>query len=243
MTYDPKKIINSYKKNADREDQAEKGVSLRTEIPREFIKKYLKSDDVVLDAGGGTGINAIMMAQRCSRVTLLDITPRILRLAEKNIEEAGLSDKIDLVEGDISDLIQFQDGQFTFTVCVGDAISYVLEKRFKAMSELARVTQIGSILIIGCDSKFGFLRMKLSIGKFDEAQEIFESNETYCGMGPRTHLYTVDEMKSLLEGNGCRVMETASTPSVSNTFDTSFYYEHGMWDKLKALELEICTKP
>jgi len=30
--------------------------SLRTEIPREFIKKYLKASDVVLDAGGGMGI-------------------------------------------------------------------------------------------------------------------------------------------------------------------------------------------
>jgi ubiquinone/menaquinone biosynthesis C-methylase UbiE len=33
--------------------------------------------DVVLDVGGGTGINAIMMAQRCKKVTLVDISTRI----------------------------------------------------------------------------------------------------------------------------------------------------------------------
>ncbi|MGB6422718.1 MAG: class I SAM-dependent methyltransferase, partial [Anaerolineales bacterium] len=42
--------------------------------------------DVVLDVGGGTGINTIMMAQRCKKVTLVDISTRILELAALNIE-------------------------------------------------------------------------------------------------------------------------------------------------------------
>ena len=162
MPYNPKSVIESYEKNAEIEDESEKGTSLRVEIPREFIKKYLKASDVVLDAGGGTGVNAIMMARRCRKVTLLDITPRILQFAEKNIAEAEISDRIELVNGDITDLSQFQDGEFTFVVCVGDAISYVLERRFKAIEELVRVAQKGSILIIGCDSKLGFTRMNLA---------------------------------------------------------------------------------
>ena len=91
MSYDPQAVREAYNQSAEEEDEAEKKPSLRTEIPREFIKRYLKPSDVVLDAGGGTGINAIMMAQRCKRVTLLDITPRILELAEGNIENAGLT--------------------------------------------------------------------------------------------------------------------------------------------------------
>ena len=35
--------------------------------------------DIVLDAGGGAGINAIMMAKRCKKVTLVDIATRIKR--------------------------------------------------------------------------------------------------------------------------------------------------------------------
>jgi len=42
--------------------------------------------DVVLDVGGGTGINTIMMAQRCKKVVLVEISPRILELAALNIE-------------------------------------------------------------------------------------------------------------------------------------------------------------
>ena len=58
-----------------------------------------------------------------------------------------------------------------------------------------------------------------------------------------THLYTIDEMKSLLEENNCKVLEIASTPAFSDTFDKSIYYDKKKWEKLKKLELEHCTKP
>ena len=94
MPYSPESVVESYEKNAETEDEAEKGPSLRVEIPREFIKKYLEPPDIVLDAGGGTGINAIMMAGHCRNVTLLDITPGILLLAEQNIKGAAAEGKI-----------------------------------------------------------------------------------------------------------------------------------------------------
>jgi ubiquinone/menaquinone biosynthesis C-methylase UbiE len=217
---------------------------LRVEIPREFIKRYLKSSDVVLDAGGGTGINAILLAKRCTKVTLLDITPEMLQIAEQNIRQAGLLDKIDLMRGDIADLREFRDEQFTFVVCVGDAISYVLDRRFEALDELVRVAQDGSLLVIGCDSKFGFMRMKLAEGSLDETSSILQTSETYCGMGPRTCLYTVGETRELLSDRACRVLEVASTPTFGDTIDLELYKEDKQkWDKLKRLDLELCTRP
>jgi len=58
MTYHPDAIRDAYDGYVENEDQFEKGFSLRNDVPREFIKRYLKPDDVVLDAGGGAGINA-----------------------------------------------------------------------------------------------------------------------------------------------------------------------------------------
>jgi SAM-dependent methyltransferase len=243
MSYDPVSVVQAYERNALVEDASEKGPSLRVELPREFIKRYLNTSDLVLDAGGGTGINAILMAQQCKRVTLVDITPGILRLAEENIAEADLEGKIELVQGDITDLSRFQDGQFTFVVCVGDALSYVLDKRFQAMKELVRVAQNDSILIVGCDSKLGFVRLALAEGRLEEAQEIYRTGRSQCGMGPRTHVYTVDEMTVLLERNGCRVLEVASTPTLTDTVDATKFQERGEWERLKALELELCTRP
>lgn len=243
MSYDPDAVIAAYEQNAAVEDAAEKRGSLRTEIPRAFIRKYLKEHDVVLDAGGGTGVNAIMMAQRCRHVTLLDITPGILALARENVARSAVAGRIDLVQGDITDLSRFEDGQFSFVVCVGDAISYALDGRYRAMGELVRVAREGSILMIGCDSQLGFLRWRLSQGDLEEALAIWETAETTCGMGPRTHLYTVSEMTELIEGAGCQVLEVASTPTLSDTFDRELYAEGDRWEALKRLELALCTRP
>jgi SAM-dependent methyltransferase len=183
------------------------------------------------------------MAKISQKVTLLDITPGILELAVQNIRTSGLSERVELVEGDITDLSRFSDESFSFVVCVGDAISYVLDGRFKAIRELVRVAQKGSILVIGCDSKLGFMRMKLAQGLLEEALEIHGISECHCGMGPRTHLYTVKEMVELLEEQGCEVLEIASTPTFADTYDTSQYVGQQEWAKLKALELEMCTRP
>jgi ubiquinone/menaquinone biosynthesis C-methylase UbiE len=243
MSYDPAEVIRSYTANAEREDQAEKGRSLRTAIPREYIRRYIRPADRVLDAGGGTGVNAIMMAQGGASVTLLDITPQILELARRSIRDAGLQDRIEVVEGDICALDAFEDGRFSFVVCVGDALSYVLDRRAQAMRELVRVARRGATLVLGTDSRYGFLRLRLAQGKLAEAREILRTSETYCGMGPRSHLYTVDEMRSLLEENGCELIEVASTPSLSDTIDVAPYVESDQWEALKELELAIGSTP
>lgn len=243
MFYDPVSIVAAYEQNAQVEDASEKGLSLRVQLPREFIKKYLHPSDLVLDAGGGTGINAILMAKRCRHVTLLDITPGILKLAGENTEAAGVAGKVTLLQGDITDLCELEDGSYSFVVCVGDALSYVLDRRFQAIKELVRVARPGSILVLGCDSRLGFMRLSLALGQLDEALQIYEHGDTECGMGPRTHTYTVDEMTGLLEDNGCRVLEVASTPTVSDTLDVKQYHDPGVWDRLKELELALCTRP
>lgn len=242
VSYNPLDVIKAYEENAADEDASETEQSLRVELPREFIRKYIRTSDLVLDAGGGTGANAILMAGLCQKVTLLDLTPAILTLASKNVTAAGLSQAVDLVRGDITDLHGLDDGSFTFLLCVGDAISYVLDKRFEAMRELVRVVREGSVLIIGCDSRLGFLRLKLAQGEIDEALTIAESPESFCGMGPRTHLYTVGEMTTMLEAAGCDVVEVASTPTFADTLEADQYSAPAEWSKLKALELEMCTR-
>jgi ubiquinone/menaquinone biosynthesis C-methylase UbiE len=88
------------------------------------------------------------MAQRCRKATLLDISPRMLELAATNVQKAGLSERIHLAEGDVTNLEQFGDAGFSFVVCVGGSLSYVLEKAPRAIQELVRVARKQSILIV-----------------------------------------------------------------------------------------------
>ena len=60
MPYTPKEVIAAYTENAEEENETEDELSLRTAIPREFIRKYIASADRALDAGGGAGRNAAL---------------------------------------------------------------------------------------------------------------------------------------------------------------------------------------
>lgn len=246
MVYSPEAIRKAYDGIVEIEDRFEKGFSLRNEIPREFIKKYLGASDVVLDAGGGSGINAIMMAQRCKRVTLVDISPKMLERAAINIQDSGLTEKIELIEGDISNLEQFGDTEFSFVVCVGGTLSCVREKGQQAMQELVRVVKKGAFLVIGCDSKYGFVRWLLneteSASQLDAAIEVYQANEYEAGEGAFARLYTVGELTALVKEAGCEVVEMASTPTLMDSWDQSTYPEEKR-EKLKALELKVCAVP
>ena len=246
MFYNPPAIREAYDQIAVTEDEFERGFSLRNDIPREFIKKYLRSADVVLDAGGGTGVNAIVMAQICRRVTLVDISPKILKLAEANIRDAGVVEKIDLVEGDVSDLAQFSDENFSFVVCVGGALSYVLEKGERAVRELARVSQQGATLILGCDSRSGFVRWLLQEAQpenqIDAAIEAYETAKYEAGEGAFARLYTPSELTGLIQAAGCEVVEIGSTPALLNSWSQGEYPPEKR-EKLVALELKLCTLP
>jgi hypothetical protein len=99
-------------------------------------------------------------------------------------------------------------------------------------------------MIVGCDSKYGFVRFHLSQGHLDEAVSIYETSEYQAGEGAYARLYTVAELTGLLEGAGCEVLEVASTPTLMTSFGQNMYgKDEGEWKKLKALELQVCTVP
>lgn len=61
----------------------------------------VKPDDIVLDIGTGSGIQAITAARTASRVIAIDINPGAVRLARKNIRTNGLADVVSVLEGDL----------------------------------------------------------------------------------------------------------------------------------------------
>jgi len=196
--------------------------------------------------GGGTAINAIAIAQVCRRVTLVDISPEILKRAAVNIRQAGLAGKIDLIEGDAADLTRFNDEAFSFVVCVGGALSYVLENGPKTIREMARVSQKGAYLVLGCDSRTGFVRWLLqeaqSENQLDAAIQAYETSRYEAGEGAFSRLYTPAELTRLVTEAGCEVVEMGSTPTLLNSWNQMGYPPEKR-EKLLALELKFCTSP
>lgn len=100
---------------------------------------------VLLDIGTGTGRIAELFAPCAHRVTALDKSPEMLRLARARLQKLP-ANKVDLVQGDFIAL-PFEDGSFD-TVLVHQVLHYAVEPE-AALAEAARVTRSdGRIAIV-----------------------------------------------------------------------------------------------
>ena len=102
------------------------------------------------------------------------------------------------------------------------------------------------MLIIGCDSKYGFIRWLLneteSESLLDAAIEAYQDGEYEASEGVFVRLYTVSEMKKLIQNAGCELVEIVSTPVLMDTWDHSGYPKEQQ-EALMGLELNVCTEP
>ena len=111
-----------------------------------LLCRHLPPNGSILDAGRGPGRYTIELARRGYRVTLIDISDEQLKLAERKIREAKVSVE-SIQRMDICDLGRLPDASFDSVLCLGGALSYVLEKARGAIAELVRVAKPGAPLI------------------------------------------------------------------------------------------------
>jgi tRNA1Val (adenine37-N6)-methyltransferase len=71
-----------------------------------LLGAWARGGQRVLDIGTGTGLIALMMAQRCpdALVTAVDIDADAVRQARENVAESSFAERITVVEGDINTL-------------------------------------------------------------------------------------------------------------------------------------------
>lgn len=103
-----------------------------------------KSGESILDAGCGTGIPLTRYLRPDLRVTALDFSQRSLEAMEAKL----LAKNVHFQQGDITEL-PFEDVSFDRSLCA-NTIQHLrtAELREKAVSELARVTRPGGIVVV-----------------------------------------------------------------------------------------------
>lgn len=116
-------------------------------IAANAIKEAGVREGICIDAGSGPGSLAIAMAGYPGfRVYALDHSPASNEIAEKNIEEAGLSERVTVVNGSVEE-IPLESGIADLVVSRGSIFFW--EDYNRAFSEIERVLKPGGRSYIG----------------------------------------------------------------------------------------------
>lgn len=112
----------------------------------------------VLDVGGGPGRYAVALAVAGHRVTLLDLSPRLLDRARDHARDRRVRLE-DYVEGNAVDLARFDNGSFDAVLLFGPLYHLpAAEDRLRALREAHRVLAPGGALLAAFVTRYGPLR-------------------------------------------------------------------------------------
>ncbi len=116
-------------------------------IERQLIDRYLDASiKRVLDLGCGTGLHTVQLAQYGREVVGIDISPEMIRLAQRRVEDAGLSDRVRFVVSEIDNIPSAIGEQFDAAISMFGALNHIPDLSF-TLQNVARALRSGAPLI------------------------------------------------------------------------------------------------
>ena len=220
-----------------------------------FLRKYLPKKGLILDAGGGPGRYSIELAKLGHDVVLLDLTPKLLEIAKRQIKKERVEKKIKrLVEGSIDDLSMFEDNVFDAVICLGGALSHIVngKQRERAVSELVRVTKKNSPIFVSVIGRLAVCMNSITYlwPEMIEAQDVYRKYTIKgdyrggYGFAP-AHLYLPEELKKEFEDK-TKILEMVGLEGIFSTHQKRYNRAHRLKKYNKILwetHLKTCTHP
>ncbi len=107
----------------------------------------IKSSDVILDVGYGFGDQDIFLSKKYNPKMIygINITPHQVRIAQKRVEEAGVSKKLRLEEGNATSL-RYEDNTFDLVFALEAAFHFQTREKF--FKEAYRVLKPGGKIVL-----------------------------------------------------------------------------------------------
>ncbi len=218
-------------------------------LTMDSILRFLPSatDVPILDAGGGTGIFTVELARLGYRVVLVDVSPGMLSVARDKVARLGLTDRVEIREGDICRMPEFADESFSMVLCEGDPLSYCGDHK-AAMRELARVVRPGGAVIVSVDNRSSAVRWLREPGDRAAVERLLSIGELMMpGKDGRPlypiHAFTADELRELLTSNGLAVERIIGKPVLAGRLSGLDAGDIGIQDFLYRLELVYNSDP
>jgi ubiquinone/menaquinone biosynthesis C-methylase UbiE len=218
-------------------------------VTLENIKRFLPKNKnaLILDAGGGSGIFTLELANMGYHVVLADISEGMLEKAEIKIREQGLTDKVKIMVSNILDMLEFEDEKFDFILCEGDPLSYCGDHH-KAMKELVRVLKNGGRIIASVDNRVSAIGWLSKSDDIKAIEELLETGNVILPWEKEEHRYiihafTLNELKELFRSNGLTVEKITGKPVLAHRLSGLKEKKELLEDWLFDLELKFNDYP
>ena len=141
-------ILNKYYSEYDEETRLVKDRSHHVEFITtiEYVDRYLKENDRILEVGAGTGRYSLYYASKGYKVDSVELIQSNIDVFKTKIKDDM---DINVIQGNALDLSMYEDETFNVTLVLGPLYHlFTKENKEKAISEALRVTKKGGIIFL-----------------------------------------------------------------------------------------------
>lgn len=210
-------FFEGYAKNVDQANQ-QNFWKLSDALILEIIKRNIPdtgTDGLIMDAGGGTARWAILLSKVYkARFSVFDLSADMLKKAEENIAGAGLTERVALQQGDLTDMREVADESVDHVISIYSPISFV-DDRDKMARELYRILRPGGRALIMGHGYFNAIASKINNyrASVDELRTLEQAGTVKWAPGvPALNVFSKESMERLLKSAGFTPLKTFGVP-------------------------------
>jgi ubiquinone/menaquinone biosynthesis C-methylase UbiE len=199
---------------------------LEFQINWHYIKKYLPKTGKILDNGAGPGKYAIRLAQDGYKVTLTDLTPKLVETAKEKVNELGLINQFDgFYVADARDLSVLKSEQFDASLMMGPMYHLQLEhNRDAAVKELYRVTKKDGIVYVAFMPRIRHVLTSLLFPQHWKPNDNMDSIKEFLRTGIFNHsdkgrftgayYFNIEDIKPFMESHGFETLNLIGSTNI-----------------------------
>lgn len=134
----------------------------------------------IVDLGGGTGGFAVPIAQRGHRVTVVEPSPDAIAALQRRVDERGLGDRVQAVQGDESALLGIVGEEKADLVLLHGVLEHVEDPAGSVRASLA-VLRPGGYASLLVAQRLGAVLARVLSGRFTQALDLLNAPDGSLG--------------------------------------------------------------
>jgi ubiquinone/menaquinone biosynthesis C-methylase UbiE len=139
---------------AVREEHFMDDIIQKAHLDREIAVR-LDGVKTVFDGGAGVGRFTIPLAKMGLEVTHFDISEPMINKAKELAASEEVLDRIRFIQGRLTDLSRFSDGEFDLVISFDAPVSYTYPRHREVLRELVRIAR--KAVIVSVSSRYGYV--------------------------------------------------------------------------------------